>query len=58
LPIHLPEMTLGCKRIGHYGKPEQSFAIAFDVIAVKQSQTPLRHDRPEPEFAVDEWQGI
>ena len=40
------------------GKPEEPFTVAFDVIAVKQSQTPLRHDRPEPEFAVDEWQGI
>jgi len=39
-------------------QPEQPFTIALDVIAVKQSQTPLRHDRPEPEFAVDEWQGI
>jgi hypothetical protein len=51
-------MTLGGKRIGHYGKPEEPFTVAFDVIAVKQSQTPLRHGRPEPEFAVDEWQGI
>jgi hypothetical protein len=25
----------------------------LDMVTVKQSQTPLRHDRPEPEFAVD-----
>jgi hypothetical protein len=49
-------MTLGGKRIGHYGKPEEPFTVAFDVIAVKQSQTPLRHGRPEPEFAVDQGQ--
>jgi hypothetical protein len=51
-------MTLGCKRIGHYGKPEEPFTVLLDVVAVQEAVASLRHDRPEPEFAVDEWQGI
>jgi len=30
----------------------------LDMVSVEQRLVTLRHDRPEPEFAVDEWQGI
>ena len=51
-------MTLGCKRIGHYGKPEEPFTVLLDVVAVQQPLPPLRHNRTESELAFDEWQGI
>jgi hypothetical protein len=35
---------------------EQSLAVRFHMIAVEQSLSPLRHDRPEPEFALDQRQ--
>jgi hypothetical protein len=37
-------------------QPEQPLAIPLNMVAVKQSLTPLRHNRTQPELALDQRQ--
>jgi hypothetical protein len=35
-------------------EPEQPLAVLLDVVAVQQSLAPVRHNRPQPQLAVDQ----